>query len=295
MLFRSLCDSLKWHRNPKRPPQPSTCRLAVESLEDRCTPSAMLVIGDVTVLEGNDGTHNAHVTVSMTERRAKAVTVGYRTADGTANASSDYDAVSGKLTFAKNETSKTILVPVIGDRAPEPDEYFLLRLNSPNGAKIADGEAIVTIEDSSPRIRIFDAYNQGQPTFTFTVTLSHAYDELVTVNFATADGTAIAGVDYVATSGTLTFDLGATTKTITIQVLNTSSTPDKYLHVLLSDPSSNARLTNDSTNAMLTSVLATGSWYSAETTPWECVEGMVWHTTLGTCVYDIVLLDGYGW
>jgi hypothetical protein len=267
MMFCSLIDSLKRRRNPKRSPRPGTCRLAVESLEDRRTPTAMLVIGDATILESNDGTRNALVTVSLTEPHGNVVTVNYRTADGTASAGSDYHAVAGKLTFAKNEMSKTISVPVIGDRVPEPDEYFFVRLASPKGANIADGEAVVSIVDASPRIRIMDAYSSGGPTVTFTVSLSHPYDELVTVNFATADGTAIAGVDYVASSGTLTFDRGETTKTITIQVLNTVSEPDKYLYVRLSGASSNARLTNDSTNAMLTSVLATGYWAAPASGP----------------------------
>jgi hypothetical protein len=54
--------------------------------------------------------------------------------------------------------------------------------------------------------------------FTFTVSLSAAYDQPVTVSFRTADGTAKAGEDYAAKSGTLTFAPGETTKTITIAV-----------------------------------------------------------------------------
>src|SRR5262249_19859315 len=219
-------------------------------LDDRIVPTAMLTIGDVTVLEGNAGTQNAVVTVSLTEPHGDVVTVDYRTGDGTAIAGSDYNAVSGKLTFAKNEMSKTILVPVIGDRIPEADKTFFVRLSNAKGAKLADGEGIVTIVDDEPRISISDAYSYGGPTFTFTVSLTRPYDQRVTVNFATADGTATAGVDYAATSGTLTFDPHETTKTITIQVLNTASVPDKYLYVRLSDASSNA----------LTSGLATGYW-----------------------------------
>ena len=75
-------------------------RLALEQLEDRCVP-ASLSISDVTVLEGDSGTRNAAVVVSLSEPRNKTVTVNYSTADGTAAEGSDYDRVSGKLTFAR--------------------------------------------------------------------------------------------------------------------------------------------------------------------------------------------------
>jgi hypothetical protein len=60
----------------------------------------------------------------------------------------------------------------------------------------------------------------GQTTlFTFTVTLSAAYDQAVTMSFRTVDGTATTSdSDCVAKTGTLTFAPGETTKTITIEV-----------------------------------------------------------------------------
>ena len=78
--------------------------------------AAVVSLGDVTILEGNAGIQTAAVTVNVSEPHSNAVSVDYSTADGTAMAGSDYNAVSGTLTFAKNEMSKTILVPVIGDR-----------------------------------------------------------------------------------------------------------------------------------------------------------------------------------
>ena len=57
------------------------------------------------------------------------------------------------------------------------------------------------------------------PLFTFTVTLSAAYDQAVTMSFRTVDGTAkTSDSDYLAKTGTLTFAPGETTKTITIEV-----------------------------------------------------------------------------
>ncbi len=58
---------------------------------------------------------------------------------------------------------------------------------------------------------------------TFTVTLSNASSQTVTVNFATANGTAVAGSDYTARSGTLTFSPGSTTQTVAITITGDST------------------------------------------------------------------------
>lgn len=144
--------------------------------------------------------------------------------------------------------SKTILVPIRGDRDVESDEYFSVRLSSAKGAKIADGTGFVSIADDEPRIYLSDAWateGNSVSTATFTVSLSGEYDRPVTVNFATANGTAVAGEDYVAKSGTLTFDPGQpTTQQITVQV-NDDLTPewDETFQVNLSTPDSYAQLT----------------------------------------------------
>ena len=155
---------------------------------------ASLSVSDVTLIEGNAGTQNAVVTVSLSAPSTKTVTVNYSTANGTASAGSDYQAVSGKLTFAPGQTSKSILVPVIGDRLGEPNETFFVNLSGAKNATIADGQGVVTIVDDEPRISINDVSategNSGTTPFTFTVSLSAAHDEPVTVNYATADGTA---------------------------------------------------------------------------------------------------------
>ena len=131
---------------------------------------------------------------------------------------------AGTLTFAPGETSKAITVQVIGDRLPEPNETFFVNLGSPANAVIAVGQGMGTITDDEPRISISDFTKaegkNGQTTlFTFTVTLSAAYDQAVTVSFQTVNDTATTGnKDYVAKTGTLTFHPGETTKTITIVV-----------------------------------------------------------------------------
>src|SRR5262249_45180372 len=129
---------------------------------------------------------------------------------------------SGTLTFAPGETTKTIAVLVNGDRVGEPNEAFFVNLGGATGAVVSDGQGGGTIVDDEPRISINDVAakegNSGTTLFVFTVTLSAASDAPVTVNFATANGSATAGEDYDAKSGTLTFAPGETSKTITVVV-----------------------------------------------------------------------------
>ena len=72
----------------------------------------------------------------------------------------------------------------------------------------------------------------------FTVTLSRALDEAVTVTYATADGTAAAGADYTAANGTLTFAAGDTQKTVSVTVLDDAHDEEnETLTLTLSNPS----------------------------------------------------------
>jgi chitinase len=196
------------------------------------------------VTEGNAGTRAAAFTVTLSEASNQDVTVTYVTANGTATAGSDYQTPSGTLTFAPGQTSKTITVPIIGERLAEPNETFVVNLSSPTNATIADGQAVGTILDDEPRISISDVTKsegkKGKTTlFTFTVALSNAYDQPVTMSFRTVDGTATTGnSDYVAKSGTITFAPGETEKTITITVKGDSKRESMEVFYLdLSDPS----------------------------------------------------------
>jgi hypothetical protein len=78
----------------------------------------------------------------------------------------------------------------------------------------------------------------SQTNFDFPVTLSPASSQSVTVNYATADGSAVAGTDYTATNGTLTFAAGETSKYVTIQVrARSSGGGNRTFYVRLSNPS----------------------------------------------------------
>ncbi len=155
------------------------------------------------------------------------MTVAYSTANGTATAGADYMAASGTVTFAAGETSKMVHVDIAGDVLAEGNETFTVNLSAPTGATIADGTAIGTILDDDgtpllPALSIADLAvvegNGEHAHFMFTVTLDKAATGAVTVAYMTANGTATAGSDYAATSGSLTFAAGETSKTVHVDI-----------------------------------------------------------------------------
>ena len=91
-----------------------------------------------------------------------------------------------------------------------------------------------------PAIAISDATVQEAEgaVLVFTATLSHASSRTVTVDYATSDGTAVAGSDYTAASGTLTFNTGDTSQTVSVTVLTDSDDEgQETLTLTISNPS----------------------------------------------------------
>ncbi len=186
-----------------------------------------LTINDVTVNEGNAGTTNFTFTVSLSAPAGPGgVTFDIATANGTASAGVDYvaNSLTGQTIPAGNSTySFTVLVN--GDTLSEPNKTFFVNVTNVTNAVVGDAQGVGTItnDDPAPSLSINDVTvtegNAGTVNAVFTVTLSAASGQTVTVNYATADGTATQPADYTNTSGTLTFTPGATTQTITVPVI----------------------------------------------------------------------------
>ncbi len=200
-------------------------------------------VSDATVTEGDGGTAALQFTVSLSEAGAVPVTVKVATADGSALATSDYaplDATTA-LTFAPGETSKTITVNVLDDTLFENDETFSVVLSDITGGVIRDGTGVGTIrnDDAPPVVSIANASavegDAGSSSITFAVSLSTASGLPASVEFASADGTALVGSDYTALApGTLNFAPGETNKTITVDVLGDTSIEDhEHFSVIL--------------------------------------------------------------
>lgn len=207
--------------------------------------SARLTIDDVRVAEGNTGTTPAVFTVRLQPANGSVTaTVDYQVRGLTANAGFDFVATQGTLTFLAGETVKTFSVPIIGDTLDEGDETFEVQLSNPVNATIALGTATGTIVDddhggtviplaSIDNLTVTEG-NSGTTTATFTARLSPASAPVVRVFWQTHDATAIAGTDYIASSGVVTFNPFETTKTFTVSIVgDTLFEPDESFAILI--------------------------------------------------------------
>ncbi|HEV2706792.1 MAG TPA: Calx-beta domain-containing protein [Pyrinomonadaceae bacterium] len=154
------------------------------------------------------------------------MSVNYSTGGGTATPGSDYTHASGTLVFSGTEASKTFDVPIHSDTLDERDETVSLTLSNPTGGATlgSQSSASLTIEDDDapPKATIADVTVAepltGTTSAVFTVTLSAASAQLITLDYETEDGTAQAGSDYEQTASALTFNPGETVKTVPVTI-----------------------------------------------------------------------------
>ena len=227
--------------------------------------TATITIANASAVEGSDVEFVVTLSASVSEDSSFAWT----TADGTAGAPDDYTAVASRVvTFAANSAAgatTTVTVQTAQDDVVEPDENFTVTLATSTliaGVSIGGGGmATGTItNDDSASITIADASAEEGNALSFTITLSAPVSQVVSLSWATADGTAASSTDYTATTtATVFFPANSTTATITVQTaedavvepsesltvtLSSSSLPS---NVTISDKSADGTITNDDT------------------------------------------------
>jgi hypothetical protein len=186
--------------------------------------SPKLSVSDLTVSEA---TASANFAITLDRPATAATTVSYATANGTAISGSDYTGRTGTVTFAVGESSKTVAVTLRNDTVAEPAETFRLTVSltgsglDPAVAHKLTGTATITDNDTATFSVVDRSLSEGLTTRAVAITVRlTAASTTQTVTWATADGTAtVAGNDYRAASGTLTFAPGETSKTVNVTVV----------------------------------------------------------------------------
>ena len=210
------------------------------------TTLASLAIDSPTVTEGDSGTATLTFTVRLSPASGQQVTVAWADAGtGTAESGTDYAALGGgTLTFAPNETSKTIAVSVTGDTADEPDETVVIELSNPSNATLAGGVSTLTgagtisDDDPAPVVTLVltpAAVSENGGVSTVTATLDRASSETTTVTVsAAAVAPAVSGDFTLSANRVLTVAAGATASTGTVTVTgvdNSLDAPDRTVTV----------------------------------------------------------------
>ena len=190
----------------------------------------------ISIDDSSEDEGHGHVvfTVSLDAPSGLPVTVDYATADvdvpegshTMAMAGVDYTAVSGSLEIAAGETAVTVTVDVMDDLLDEMDEQFALTLTNAMYGTFADGaEAVTAIgtivdDDDPPALMIADASGtEAAGQLTFGVTLTAPSGLPVSVDYATAAGTAMPGEDFEAAAGTVDIAAGETSAAIMVTIV----------------------------------------------------------------------------
>ncbi len=205
-------------------------------------PPASFYISGATVLEGNSGPTNAVFEIRLYPPMGQTSQVAYATIPGSALAGLDYVATNGLLTFPPGVTNQFITVAVRGDLVSEDTEMFSVQLSNPTNALPGISTATGTIVDNNDPMPFFyldpasaSEGDAGTNEMVFSARLSTMSGRTVTALFATANGTALAGSDFDAAFGTLTFPPGVTHQTFSVALRgNTVNEPDEFFVVNIS-------------------------------------------------------------
>lgn len=206
-----------------------------------------LTVQDIVVGEGDAV---GSFTLTLNAPAGEPVTVNYAFDNGSAvsgGGNADYVPLAGYVTFAPGVTTALVSVPIVDDAVAEPSESFWITLSvsSNTNVALARSEALATIVDNDtgagvgvPTVGVSDVVvNESDGLASFTVSLDRAATATVSVGFATRDGSALAGQDYRAWSGTVSFAPGETAKTVQVELID-DATPEieERFELVLLDP-----------------------------------------------------------
>ena len=160
------------HSRKRSPARASWFQPHLERLENRTLLTINVSVSNpVPLPEGDSGESNMVFVVSRSGNE-NAFTVNYQTANGTAVAGTDYVATSGTLSFAANQNSATVDVPVIGNTIFQSNRTFTLAL-SPTVTSF-DTEQIVNTPEGNYAVTTADINGDGKPDIIATSTFNGA-------------------------------------------------------------------------------------------------------------------------
>ncbi|MFC0168152.1 Calx-beta domain-containing protein [Pseudoduganella danionis] len=201
--------------------------------------STYISINDPVVSEGSTF---VDFVISLSAASANPISVYYSTSNATTNYS-DFESTYGTLQFAPGVTTQTVRIALTADSLVESMEMFQLTLSSAKNAVLTRPVGTAVLMDNDvladaahpAMLSVRDlSVDEAAGTATFTVLLDKATSAGFAVTYSTADGTAIAGSDYSATSGTLNFIAGETAKTITVPLINDAQLEgDEFFNLVL--------------------------------------------------------------
>ena len=219
-----------------------------------------LSVSDASLAEGESGAVPLSFTVRLAEPATAAVSFRWTTGSGSAG-SADFTERNGTGRITAGQTQTTVVVPVLGDRLDEHNEFFYVTIFDPVGTTIADATGVGTITDDDlpPTLTVADitvaeADDTGTTVAPFAVVLSGASGRSVSFSYTTVDGTLVAPRDYRARAGSITVAPGVTRAPVSVAIVNDNvAEPAKSMamrvtgatHATIADGEGRLRFTDD--------------------------------------------------
>ena len=243
--------------------------------DDDDTPTVTLNLDQNSITEAGGV---STVTATLDHPSSEATTVTVSVSPVSPAVAGDY-TLSGNLdlTIAAGETDSTgvVTMTAVNNNVHEGNKTATVSGTATNSQGVTAPQSVtltITDDEAPPGLSVADASvtegDSGTTTMTFTVTLNPTTSGQVTVNWATADGTATAGTDYTAGNGTLTFNAGDSSKTVSVSVAGDNvDEPNETFTVTLSNPSgadisdgtATGTITDDDAEPTVTLVLSSNS------------------------------------
>lgn len=223
---------------------------AIVTIVDNDTPGGKLNFA-VSNFSTNESAGSAIITVNRSGSSVGTLTVYAIATNGTATAGADFVGVTNLLSWSNGDvTPKTFIVPLLDDVVVEPDETVTLRLISPtlNGTTnlaslgpVTNATLTILNDDFRGAVQYSTSTysaNENGGAAIITVVRPGGSAESVNVNFAAVGASAVAGVDFTPTNGTLSFGPGEVSKSFAVTILN-NGVPDlsRFIALSLSNPS----------------------------------------------------------
>ena len=235
--------------------------------DDDAPPRLTLVLTPGSISE-NGGA--SKITATASTASSKAFTLTISAAAIPPAVAGDFTLSGTRLNFAAGATSSTgsVTITAVDNTEDTPDK--MVTVSGSTSLAQAQGPANVTLtitDDDEPPpppdLSIADARgSESDGRLVFEVWLDKRSEESVTVNYATADGSALAGADYASKSGSLTIEAGVVRAEIEVEVLVDLLNEDDENFTLLLSNVSGALLADDSAIGWISGAedLATAQW-----------------------------------
>ena len=222
---------------------PLSVRLVRDSGTPPQAPLPALSAGKASIIEGDSGTQQLSLPVTLSKPATSPIIVDYETVSESATAGEDFQTASGQLTFPAGVTITAVNIIVNGDIKEENTEQFALGLfNASANARISVPYGTGTIVNDEPKISIaptiqFDEGDSGTVNRPLIVQLNKTAALDITVDYQTIAESATAASDYAEINGTLTILAGQNQGVINLPIHgDTLEELDETLQLILSNP-----------------------------------------------------------